>query len=71
MNKKTKEEAMWHLSNAVNAARYRGPKRDEPMRDSYHWPMNFFEYEAIATAALALIVAVEKEEAAVEGRANG
>lgn len=62
MNKETKE-AMWRLSNAVNNARYRGPKRDEPMRDSYHWPMNFFEYEAIANAALALIVAVEKEDA--------
>lgn len=55
-----RDEAMQRLKEVVNDCRYRGPKRDEPMRDSYHWPMNYWEYEAIARAALAVVVADEQ-----------
>lgn len=66
-----RDEAMQRLKEVVNDCRYRGPKRDEPMSDSYHWPMNYWEYEAIARAALAVVVAVEGHEEQAKGGSGG
>ena len=47
------------LVAAVNAARYRGPDRQGPMTDSYGWPMHYDRADAITTAALRYVVAIE------------
>ncbi len=57
-------EELDRLRDAVNVARYRGLNGKGPLGDNFHWPMSYGELEAIARAALALILAEESTLAA-------
>lgn len=52
------------LRDAVNAARYRNIRKDGQIEDFYRHPFSYDVLEAIAEAALALILAEEAALAA-------
>lgn len=53
------------LVRHVNARRYCGPDRNEPMEDRFYWPLEIAYMQDIAVAALKVVVAVEKGDLSI------
>jgi hypothetical protein len=55
------DRAWARLVREVNARRYCGARRNEPMTDDYYWPLEIKYIGDIAQAALRLVVAAERK----------
>ena len=55
------DRAFAKLAREVNRCRYRGPRSNEPITDSYYWPLEISNMATISEAALKLVVAAERK----------